>query len=41
MNATLFMVVKIVLEAGILVFDVFFVGGWGGKERWEVCSLCK
>ena len=30
MNATLLMVVKIVLEAGILVFDVFFVRGGGG-----------
>ena len=35
-------IVKIVLEAGILVFDFFSMGGGGrGKERWEVCSLCK
>ena len=42
MNATLLMVAEIVLEAGILAFDFFRWGGGGrGKERWEVCSLCK
>ena len=41
MNATLLMVAKIVLEAGILAFDFFRWGGGRGKERWEVCSLCK